>query len=463
MVTKERSILFILLVCLFALPRESLPAGGQFFLLFLFVILATVLHVCRITTSVCLGLVGAIGLGLMSMQEIAYGYTNPVAWLVLMAFWIANTVISTGLGKRIALVLIQKLSSHVIGLGYAICLTEFIFASVIPSNVARGGGIVAPIVIAMAEALGSKPGKTKDIAGSYLVLVAAQANNISSAMFLTAMVANPIVVSLAQAEFGVDFSWGTWFVGASVPGLLSLLITPLLIYKINPPNITNLDHVKTHLNAELRLLGNTTWQEKAVCMILSCLLIGWASCTWHGFHPTQVAMLGVTCLLLLQITSLKEMSSDIRAWETLLWLGGIITMGQKLKESGFIAWVASLVQSSVLYLEPFQALSIVWLFYFYTMYLFAGSTTYVTTLLGAVLSITKIINIPPVVVIAAFAYASNLSSCLTNYATGTMVIYYGYGYVDSKSWYKTGFIMSIFHVCIWLGIGSLWWKIIGWY
>ena len=89
-------------------------------------------------------------------------------------------------------------------------------------------------------------------------------------------------------------------------------------------------------------------------------------------------------------------------------------------------------------LRAFSCISIVWLFYF-TMYLFAGST--ICNSLSAVLSIHRYSSSSSN---RSICLCVNPSSCLTNYATGTMVIYYGYGYVDSKSWYKTGFIMSIF-------------------
>ena len=81
----------------------------------------------------------------------------------------------------------------VTGLGYAICASELILGPLVPSNTARGGGIIAPIVDSISRSLGSEPQKDPEIAGEYLHLVGAHANLITAAMFLTGMAANPII------------------------------------------------------------------------------------------------------------------------------------------------------------------------------------------------------------------------------------------------------------------------------
>jgi DASS family divalent anion:Na+ symporter len=100
-----------------------------------------------------------------------------------------------------------------LGLGYAICLAEAAFATVIPSSVARGGGIMAPIVKAVAHAMGAKPQHDKHRLGAYLMLVGAQANTISSALFLTAMVANPLVAGVAYDIFQMTGALGRPYCG----------------------------------------------------------------------------------------------------------------------------------------------------------------------------------------------------------------------------------------------------------
>ena len=50
---------------------------------------------------------------------------------------------------------------------------------------------------------------------------------------------------------------------------------------------------------------------------------------------------------------------------------------------------------------------------------------------------------------------------LTHYSTGSAPIYFGAGYVTQGQWWKLGFVCSVINIIIWIGIGSVWWKILG--
>ena len=65
--------------------------------------------------------------------------------------------------------------------------------------------------------------------------------------------------------------------------------------------------------------------------------------------------------------------------------------------------------------------------------------------------------------VALIAYFSNLCGCLTNYSTGPFVIYFSLRYVPAPRWFQTGFLVSLMHMAVWLGVGGLWWKLIGWW
>jgi hypothetical protein len=63
-----------------------------------------------------------------------------------------------------------------------------------------------------------------------------QAASNSSALFLTAAAQNLLCLKLAE-ELGVIVSspWVSWFNAASLPALVALLATPLVLYKLYPP------------------------------------------------------------------------------------------------------------------------------------------------------------------------------------------------------------------------------------
>ena len=159
------------------------------------------------------------------------GFGNSTIWLIVMAFLLSRGFIKTGFGRRVALFFVSKVGGHMLGVGYGLGLADLVLSPAIPSATARGGGIMAPIMKSVALTYDSEPGPTSRRAGAFLSLVVSNSNSITCAMFLTAMAGNPLIASLA-GELGVDISWTTWAMGAIVPGLLALVVVPLVIYLI---------------------------------------------------------------------------------------------------------------------------------------------------------------------------------------------------------------------------------------
>ena len=122
-------------------------------------------------------------------------YGNTTVWLVVAAFLIAGAMIRTGLGRRIALGCVVKFGKTTLGLGYATAVAEFILGPAIPSNTARGGGIMAPIVNSLARTLGSSPEDQPKRAGEYLMLNGAHLNLITAAMFLCVSLPGGTIIS----------------------------------------------------------------------------------------------------------------------------------------------------------------------------------------------------------------------------------------------------------------------------
>jgi divalent anion:Na+ symporter, DASS family len=91
--------------------------------------------------------------------------------------------------------------------------------------------------LASAKAYGREPddGAARKI-GTFLMRAAFQGNVVTRAMFMTAMVANPFAANLA-AGMHIDFSCGESALAAAVPGVTSLVLIPLTLYKVYPPEI----------------------------------------------------------------------------------------------------------------------------------------------------------------------------------------------------------------------------------
>jgi len=100
------------------------------------------------------------------------GFGDKVIWLIGISFFIARGFIKTGLGNRIAFLFIRAFGKSTLGLAYGLGLADLVLAPAIPSNTARGGGIIYPIMKSMATSFGSDAAKpeTHRKLGSFLTL-----------------------------------------------------------------------------------------------------------------------------------------------------------------------------------------------------------------------------------------------------------------------------------------------------
>lgn len=150
----------------------------------------------------------------------AFGETTP--WLVFTAFIIGQCFVETGLGNRIAYVLIDKFGKSSLRLGYIAALSDLILSPAIPSNTARSGGLVYPIFQSLALTLNSRPDDgTERRIGSYLMVLMYQNSLITGTMFITAGAIMPLMIKLTNDIMHADVSWIQWAVAMSVPGVRS--------------------------------------------------------------------------------------------------------------------------------------------------------------------------------------------------------------------------------------------------
>lgn len=438
--------------------------GWQIFAVLTAVVLSLILKPYPTGIMVLSGLITLAVTQTVTIGETLAGFGEPTVWLVVAAFMIADSVINTGLGKRIAFKLVSLFGKTTLRLAYSICFTELILGPVVPSNTARGGGVIGPVVNSLSAALGSTPEHEPEKAGRYLTLVGAHANLISSAMFLTGMAANPLMGEFVESIYGIDFGWETWALGAIVPGLTGLILLPLVLYKIAKPGLHEIIDTGSKKRIELHSADPImSRKEKVLSYVLIMMLALWSTHSLHGIDTTVVAWAGVSVLVFFNVQKWNDLAGNDKAWDALIWLGGLITIARLLTTYGFIDWFVLNIKGWVEGYNGFLILMILLLVYFYSMYMFSSLSAHLTALAPTFLALTAISFGYPLVAAALFSYFSLLCGCLTPYSTGPFIIYFGYGYVQSSKWFSTGLILSLFHLAVWFGVGMLWWKILNWW
>ncbi len=353
------------------------------------------------------------------------GFSNTTIWLIVIAFFISRGFIKTGLGARIAYLFMSVLGKKSLGLSYGLVASDLVLAPAIPSNTARAGGVVFPILVSIAQAYGSNPDDgTNRKLGAFLTKTAFQGTIITSAMFITAMAANPLAAQLAGDQ-GVEITWGGWALAALVPGIISLILIPLLIYKIYPPEIKETPAASDIAKNKLAEMGRMKSSEWIMLGTFFLLLILWIfGPNILGMDATTAALVGLGVLLLTTVLNWGDVLGERGAWDTLVWFAALVMMATQLNQLGFIPWFSETMGEMVAGYDWQFAFLVLALVYFYSHYLFASNTAHVSAMYAPFLAVAIAVGTPPMLAALVLAFFSNLFSSMTHYGTGPAPVLY---------------------------------------
>ena len=442
-------------------PAAVPVAGWHMFALFVGTIIACITRPLPIGGVSILAFALTVLTGTLPMDKAILGFGNSSIWMIAMAFFIARGFIKTGLGRRIALNFVRLFGKKTLGLAYSLIGVDLIMAPATPSNTARAGGVLYPIIKSLAQSFGSDPkdGTERKI-GSFLVFAEYHGDMITAAMFMTAMAANPLVQTLAKSS-GVNISWGGWFLAALVPGIISLIVVPWLIYKMYPPEIKETPNAKQWAEKELDQMGKMTLPEKLMAVIFIIALVLWMTGSLTKIDASLAAFLTLGLLLVVGVLSWTDVLHETGAWNTLTWFSVLVMMAGSLTTLGFIPWLSSSIGSMLHGMSWFLVLAILIVFFFYSHYLFASSTAHVTAMYSALLAVAISAHVPPMLAALLLGFFGNLNASTTHYASGPAPVLFGSGYVPQNKWWSLNLVLGVFYLVVWIGIGSLWMKVLG--
>lgn len=418
---------------------------------------------------IILAALSASAIFLNNTAGVLSGYASTTTWIVFAAFSLSAAFVSTGLGRRIAYVLIGKIGSTTLRLGYVTAMLDLIISPATPSNTARAGGIVFPIMNSVSLALGSEPGTSPKKAGAYLMCNTYMVTKVTSFMFLTAMAPNVLASDYMHKILGVQIDWVLWAKAMVVPGLALLAVMPFVVYKMITPELKTVDNKKIAADG-LAELGPMKASEKSLVAIFILALLGWSmpSVLQQLFgikislNSTAVAMTAMGLVFLTNVLTWDDMLKNKGGWNTLIWFGGIIGLSSVLSKAKFFEWLAKAMQSSMSFGDsPTMALILLTLVSVLVRYLFASGSAYVVAMLPVFLTIGKVSGANPMALALALAASNSYGGALTHYGGAAAPIIFGAGFNDTRSWWITGGIVAAICFAFMSTAGVAWWGMLG--
>ncbi len=242
------------------------------------------------------------------------------------------------------------LGRRTIGLGYAVAFSDLVLAPATPSNTARSGGTIYPIVSNIPRIYGSEPGPTAGKIGTFVMWTAFATTAVTSSLFLTALAPNAAALSIAKKLVNIEVGWSQWFIGFAPLGILLLLLVPLLSYVVCRPEIKESPEIVTWSQGELAKMGPPSRQrmdhggagaardvpvDLRLNPNISVPLLG-----SNFINATTVVFVVISLMLLTGVIAFEDIVAEKSAWEVFFYFTSLLTLSSGLNEIGFIKWVA---------------------------------------------------------------------------------------------------------------------------
>jgi DASS family divalent anion:Na+ symporter len=297
-----------------------------------------------------------------------------------------------------------------------------------------------------------------------LILCGAHANLLSSTFFITSAGPNPIIVELAHKILNINYSFTTWFAAAFLPGMVSMLILPLMIFKVYNPKYDG-RNVISEAESQLKLMGQTTMKEIQLLGILLFSLLLWSTNKFSLIPETLTAYLAFVSLLQIGVVNWKDILSNHVAWDTFFWLSGMLTLADQLSRLGVAKYFGELSADYITQYTDSTTIAalLLCLSYCLSMYFFSSITGHAIAIGGPLMAAGKSIGCSPWLVTALMACFSSLSACLTTFSTGSVVLYYSQGFFTQGRWFMVGHLVIAVYFLLYGTVGMVWWKILGYY
>jgi L-tartrate/succinate antiporter len=388
-----------------------------------------------------------------SIQWALSGFSNGTVWLIFVAYMFAMGYEKTGLGRRLGLVLMEKLGRKTLGLGYAIALSDLVLSPFIPSNTARSGGTIFPIIKNIPVLLGSTPEENPRKIGSYLMWTALSTTCVTSSLFLTGLAPNLLALTLVQKTAKISITWTEWCVGFLPVGLLLFLVVPYLAYKIYPPTLKASEDAHRWANEELGKMGKMGTKEILMAGMAILALLLWIFGGKY-LNATTVALIILSLMLIIGIVTWDDVIGNRQAWNVLVWFGTLVALADGLNKVGFLKWIAEGAARAMTGVPVMVLVVGMVAFFFVAHYMFASITAHTTALLPVMLATAMAVPGVPVKILAMLlCYTLGIMGILTPYATGPSPIYYGSGYISRGAFWTLGLVFGFVFIAVTLLVG----------
>jgi DASS family divalent anion:Na+ symporter len=262
-------------------------------------------------------------------------FAESSVWLIVGAFCLAAAVTKTGLFKRVAYLLIKAFSPTFSGQVLALLIVGTICSPLIPSVTAKVV-LGASIAFNIANAMGYE----SDSPGRYGIFMAAWFGfGLTISAFKTGSIQGYTLLGALPKEVSSKITFVNWFI-AMIPWLIIFLICSYFAIKTLYKPIEEITLKKRTILADS--YNKMSGKEKISAVILAFTIVFWILEAKLQINSTITALLAAFFCFLFNILDGREISTAV-PWEFVIFLGGVLNLGNVLSTVGLDVWMQNLI------------------------------------------------------------------------------------------------------------------------
>ena len=439
-------------------PEGLTLQAWRLFALFAGAIFAVVVGALPILTASVLAAAASVLTGLLKPEAAYAGFANGTILLIVIAFLVAGAVVKCGLGARGGHWMVSRFGRSTLGLSYSIFLLDAVIAPAFPSNTARSG-VLYPLALSVAEAAGARPDRPdRRRLGAFLMYSGIASLSVSSALWLTAMAANPLGTEIARGH-GVEIGFGRWLFAASVPTICAMVLLPIALFRLIKPEVRETPDAPAAAKQALAALGPLKRDEWIVLVVFAGMVALWGAAATLGLDSTAIAFLGLGALLSTGVITANDIAQQGDVLATFIWFAVLFTLSSQLNELGFMGFLGERLAAALSGLAAPTAGLVLVAGYILLHYLFVSQTAHLLALFGVFLGVGVTLGVNPTVLSFQLLFATNYFSGITPQGSSANLLFAGSGFLSQGDLYKLGAITTALSFLVYAVVGTAWLKL----
>lgn len=409
-----------------------------------------------LTHALPLAITGLLAFALLPLlgvtsAEGAFRHLGSQAVLFMLGvFFLTAAMITTGLSKRLTLLLLHRLNDSPRGLFTGVLAGSACMALFMPEHAVAA--MMFPIVLEIVQALGLKPGKSNY--ARLLFMGMAWGAVIGGVGTILGGARAPLAISLYEEFYGRQIGFFTWML-AAIPLVVILTgVALVLLPKLVPIDVADVSRARTMIHERVSRMGKLNSAEWRLLILGVLTIICWIF--WgHSLGLAVISIVSACLLFVLRIVTWNQVQDYIN-WGVLLMYGGALAIGGALRETNALA---SIIQRVLAGDIPPQVIMIVMAFAALALTESISNAAAVAVLLPIGYSICQQSQISPVVMTLAVTIMAGLPFALP-VSSPPHAIAFSSGYYKVSEACKPGLVMNLCALLAFILVMMLYWPMI---